>query len=130
MQPIEFQTETVNVFETETATETASPTPPVTSPVTPTPPGGPGTPGTPGLPPLDFPQGGREDGPGRGGGLLFDNEFANPVAAPDEWDDVADDVLGRNEEDRRDPMDFLDDLPGAPDNDDNKDGFDPLGGFF
>ena len=82
------------------------------------------------LPFGDFPQGGQRDFSPGDRAALFDNEFTNPVAAPDELDDVAADVLGRDEEDRRDPMDGLADLPGGTENDDdNKDGFNPLEEF-
>ena len=58
-----------------------------------------------------------------------ENEWPNPVAAPDELDDVADDVLGRNDPEGRNPTDdLLDDLPG--DTDDKRDRFDPLGDFL
>jgi hypothetical protein len=60
---------------------------------------------------------------------LGEDEWPNPVAAPDELDDVAADVLGRNDPEGPNPMDdLLDDLPG--DTDDNSRGPDPLGGFL
>jgi hypothetical protein len=81
------------------------------------------------LPFGDFPQGGQRDYSPADRAALFDNEFQNPVAAPFQWDDVAADVLGRDEQgDRRDPMDGLADFPTDSD-DDTKDGFDPLGEF-
>jgi hypothetical protein len=58
---------------------------------------------------------------------LGEDEWPNPVAAPDELDDVADDVLGRNDPEGRNPSsDLLDDLPGG-DDDNNRDS---LGGFL
>jgi len=58
---------------------------------------------------------------------LGENEWPNPVAAPDELDDVADDVLGRDEPNRRDPMDGLDDLPSYGD---TSSGSDPMEDLF
>jgi hypothetical protein len=82
------------------------------------------------LPFGDFPQGGQRDYSPADRAALFDNEFQNPVAAPYQWDDVAAEVLGRDEkeEDRRGPMDGLADFP-TDSGDDIKDGFDPLEGF-
>jgi hypothetical protein len=80
------------------------------------------------LPFGDFPQGGQRDYSPADRAALFDNEFQNPVAAPFQWDDVAADVLGRDDGyGRRDPMDGLADF--RTDSDDDKDGFDPLGEF-
>ena len=70
----------------------------------------------------------QEDNPLLGDIALGENEWPNPVAAPDELDDVADDVLGRDEPDRRNAKDLLRDLPG--DTDDDRRGSDPLGGFL
>ena len=70
----------------------------------------------------DFPQGGQRDFSPADPGEPFDNEFSNPVAAPDELDEVAADVLGRDEEDRRDPMDGLAALPSDPENRDKDSG--------
>lgn len=62
----------------------------------------------------DFPQGGQRDFSAADAGVPFENTFENPVAAPDELDEVAADVLGRDEDDRRDPMDGLAALPSDP----------------
>jgi hypothetical protein len=64
----------------------------------------------------------------RGDIALGEDEWPNPVAAPDELDDVADDVLGRNDPEGPNPMDgLLDDIPGT---DDKRGGSDPLGDFL
>ena len=70
----------------------------------------------------------QEDDPRPGDIALGENEWPNPVAAPDELDDVAADVLGRDEPNRRTAKDLLADLPG--DTDDDRRGPDPLRGFL
>ena len=97
-------------------------TPPTTPPITP--------PSTPPGVPRRCPERhtNQEDNQRPGDIALGENEWPNPVAAPDELDDVADDVLGRDEPNRRTAKDLLADLPGNTDDDGR--GPDPPGSFL